>query len=143
MSAIDLRNEMRIRTHILNLGQKAAPRVRNMLLAGAEVLWQQSQLITPQETGAMRSSGVFGLEGKGLESSAYVQYGGPGLGYTVFVHENPIPTHGEAYNIKHAADISAGLDFARRPLEQYKFLEEPARTKLDLVRAAVIRELNA
>lgn len=47
--------------------------------------------------------------------------------YAVWVHENLEAAHGQAFNVKHAAEIKAGLEHSRGPLQQAKFLEQPAR----------------
>ena len=142
MPGIDLRDVERIREKILNLGEKAAPRVRRMLLAAAKVIYEETDKIVPEDKGPLRASGQVGLIGTGLASEAFVSYGGPDAPYVVWVHEDPTKTHGQAFNVKHAAEIAAGFEKARRPEERFKFLEEVARTKLFRVREAVIKELN-
>lgn len=47
--------------------------------------------------------------------------------YHVYVHENLQYAHGAAYNAKYADRIQRGLDHKRRPQEQAKYLEQPAR----------------
>lgn len=47
--------------------------------------------------------------------------------YAAAVHENLLVTHGQAFNVKHAAEIKAGLEHSRGPTQQAKFLEQPAR----------------
>jgi hypothetical protein len=53
------------------------------------------------------------------------------VGYTVdyalWVHEDLTKSHGQDFNILHAAEIAAGTEHPRRPQERAKFLEEPLR----------------
>jgi hypothetical protein len=53
-------------------------------------------------------------------------------GYAVYVHENPDAAHGQAFNIKHAAELAkhpktGPYRHNRGPEQQYKFLEKPFR----------------
>lgn len=54
------------------------------LLWGATKIFNESQRITPVETGALRGSGAV----ESVSSSEYeITYGGPAAGYAVWVHE--------------------------------------------------------
>lgn len=98
----------------------------------------ESEEIVPVDTGAMRATAYTEKQGTGFKTEAHVGYG---TDYAVFAHEIASYAHGEAFNIKYAAEIAAGTEHARRPQEQYKFLEKPLQdnkaTIVEIVAAEV------
>jgi hypothetical protein len=101
---------------------------------GANHLRDESLKIVPIESKELRDSceKPKNVGGRGLKADYIVQYEAE---YAVWVHEIPNPphAHGRDFNIKHAADIAAGKYKAKRPDEQWKFLEKPMRTERDAI----------
>jgi len=75
-----------------DLGKKYAEGIG----AVARLIWSESQDVTPVDTGALRASGDYWVEGSGWATVGYVGYGGPVEGfervpavYTTWVHDAP------------------------------------------------------
>lgn len=115
---------------------------------GGKHLLRESMKIVPMWTGALRASGrVDNIGGEGSDVDIVVHYGGGSKGsgaYSVYVHEikDPPVAHGASFNRKHAAMIallSGGKKkkhsyyYNRKPEEQFKFLEKPAREERDAI----------
>lgn len=106
------------------------------VLNGATFVLRESNEVVPVDKGRLRDSGYALRSGSGLGSVGTVGYR---KDYGIWVHEDLTKAHGEAYNIKHAADIAAGNTYdyegerrtyrPRRPQERAKFLEFAIRTK--------------
>lgn len=87
-------------------------------------LLSKSQAIVPVEFGVLRGSGYARVEGKGFSAEGQVGYTAD---YAVIVHEDLEARHGQDYNDWYGEEIAAGTKTPRRPEEQAKFLEQPAR----------------
>lgn len=118
--------------------------------AGA-LLLTKSQEIVPIDTGALTSTGKNVFRTHHGRPEARVSYGpvfdpGTGQEYSLDVHEDLRVAHGEEFNLKHADEIAAGLTHARRPEEQAKYLERPARQNAkamgDIVEAEMKKEIR-
>lgn len=103
------------------------------LLDAGRFLLSESQAIVPVEFGNLRGSGGVRKEGKGFGTQVIVYYTAD---YAVYVHEiDPVDSngifrrHGADYNAWHGEEIAAGKLHSRGPLQQAKFLEQPAREK--------------
>lgn len=68
------------------------------------------------------------------DKSVVVGYEAP---YAVVVHEDLEAAHGAAFNVKHAAEISAGKEKARGDNQQAKYLEAPFRIHKERIKAIV------
>ncbi len=139
MSAIDPKDASKVRTAIRYLGKGRSGDVHKGMWAMAEILLKEARNLVPVETGALYRSGRIRVDATGLNIMAYVIFGGSGydIDYAWIVHENLMAAHGEAFNIKHAAEIARGKEHPRRPQEQAKFLEVAARTKTRGMRDAL------
>lgn len=106
---------------------RAVNYVTKSMEAGAKKIYDESQKLVPIDTGALAASGHIVTVHAGFDSSVEVIYGGEDAYYAVFVHEDPTKAHGFVFNELHADEIASGKTHARRPQEQFKFLEVPAR----------------
>ena len=108
------------------------------LKKGGLHLQRKSQEITPVDWGPLKASSFLrNVGGSGFDTDIVVGYGGEGVGYAVYVHEDLNKAHGKEFNIKHAAEIAAGKMVykgkKKKPManrgekQQAKFLERPAR----------------
>ena len=125
-----------IKSHSLNVGKKVSS---NMKKAGL-LLQRESQKIVPVDKSNLRGSAFTRSYGIGIKTHVTIGYT---ANYAAYVHEDLTKAHGEDYNTKYAAEIAAshekGRDtkgrftkisrryHARKPDEQAKFLEKPAR----------------
>jgi hypothetical protein len=96
-------------------------------------LKKESRHLVPIETRELYNSAFSRTSGSGLNAVAQVGYNMP---YAVRVHEDLTLAHGEVFNQKYARQRLAAVTAAekikyalRRPQEQAKFLEQPAREK--------------
>lgn len=96
---------------------------RGLKKAGLFLL-AKSMKEVPVEHGVLKASGFVRHKGSGFSTKVYVGYT---AAYAIYVHENMDATHGEAFNMKHSADIAAGRVKARGPGQKSKFLEDPAK----------------
>lgn len=115
---------------------------KGLLKAGLH-LQGLSQQIVPVEHGVLKASAQTRLvEDQLTNPTVIVSYTAP---YASYVHEIPPPgvTHGAEYNTKHAAEIAAGVDFARGPNQTYKFLERPLRENVEELKKMVRTEVSA
>lgn len=87
-------------------------------------LQRESQHLVPVEFGVLRNTAGTRKRGSGFNTIVVVFYG---TDYAVYVHENLEAAHGQRFNEKYSKEISAGTMHRRRPQEQAKFLEAPAR----------------
>lgn len=116
------------------------------LKRGGVHLLGKSLAICPVDKGPLHASGHVRSEGSGFQTVVTVGYGGNASEYAVIVHEDLTKAHGDAFNNKHAAEIQAGTEHARKPEEQAKFLERPAREEhpviADIIETSIISELH-
>jgi hypothetical protein len=97
----------------------------------------QCAKIIPIKTARMANTGFGRVRGSGFQAIAEVGYG---THYALYVHEDLDKVHGEAFNVKYAAQIAAGTETARRPQEQAKFLSDPiARARRDGSLARIVQ----
>jgi hypothetical protein len=118
--------------------KKAVRRTARGLKAGATLLRNESVKLVPVQDGELKKSAYVRSIGKrsGKGAAYAVGYTAP---YAAVVHEDLSAVHGKMFNAKHARAISKARTsksasqrkrwHKRRPDEQAKFLEAPARTK--------------
>lgn len=112
---------------------------RGLLKAGL-ALQRDSQKIVPVETGKLKRSAYTKIvSDDGKHPEVIVGYS---TDYALYVHEDLSKAHGGAYNLKHAADIAAGRDFARGENQQAKFLERPLRENRKRYIEILRKEIN-
>jgi hypothetical protein len=121
---------------------------RGLKLAGIEIL-RDSQKRVPVDLGTLKATGHVRHEGAGFACTVYVGYG---TEYAAYVHEEIEKAHGQAYNLKYAAEIRAKARYwyrggwrtyhKRRPGEQAKFLTDAVRAKEHEVVDIIIREAH-
>ena len=99
-------------------------------------LQRESQKIVPRDVSNLHGSAFTRAFPMGWNTDVVVGYTSK---YAVYVHENLDAAHGAAYNTKHAAAIGKKLKGYRRkrPEEQAKFLEAPARLKRSMILAII------
>jgi len=90
--------------HLKNHREAAAAAVERAVPEAAEILLEESNKLCPVDTGRLKESGTIVIQGKGLNTRAWVVYDTP---YAIFVHEN--------------------LEVFHEPPTQAKFLEEAVR----------------
>src|SRR3990167_2541856 len=96
-------------------GPRYIAEVRDISYRWAEAVMTKAKLLTPVDTGALRSSGHVQDQSSASVVRIVLGFGGPSAGYAVYVHEN---LH------------------AHHPVGQAKFLETPFNESLaDLERA--------
>ena len=119
---------------------KVGMAVEKGLIAGGTYLRTKSMEIVPFQIGKLHASAYAprNVGGRGFKADIVIGYTAE---YAVWVHEIPNPphAHGKEFNMKHAAEIAAakgtpkgtaeGGMKARKPEEQWKFLEQPMRTE--------------
>jgi len=111
----------------------------NMFQAG-KFLQKTSEELVPIDTGDLRKSAYTRLFKDGWFTNVVVGYA---IEYAAYVHEDLDKAHGDRFNIKNAAEIAAGRSGykMKRPDEQAKFLERPAREHTATILAIVMRGL--
>lgn len=111
----------------------------NMFQAG-KYLQHVSEELVPIDTEDLKKSAYTKLFKDGWFTNVVVGYA---ISYAAYVHENLDKAHGERYNAKHASKIAAGIEGykLKRPDEQAKFLEKPAREHRAQILAIVMRHL--
>ena len=115
-----------IKSHSLNVGKKVSS---NMKKAGL-LLQRESQKIVPVDKSNLRGSAFTRSYGIGIKTHVTIGYT---ANYAAYVHEDLNAAHGEQYNIKYASEIASSKEqgrkgfHLRKPEEQNKFLEAPAR----------------
>lgn len=93
-----------------------------VLQAEAERIMTISKGLVPVDTGALRASGVAGVNVEGGKVSMVLSYGGPAVDYAVIVHE----------------DLSA-----YHPNGQAKYLEEPMLDAVNGMEARLAESIRA
>lgn len=115
-------------SNLKRAGKKVAAGVERGLKKGGLHLQRCSQKIVPVNMGNLKGSSFCrSIGGVGFATDIVVGYTAK---YAVFVHEDLNKAHGEAFNVKYAEKIAAGLPGfkgGRGPGQQAKFLEKPAR----------------
>lgn len=91
----------------------------------AKYLLKRSQELVPTDSGRLAASGRIESHNYGFAATIDVVYGDENAYYAVFVHENLLAVHGDAFNAKYAYEIAMGREHPRRSQEQAKFLQEP------------------
>ena len=119
------------------------------LVKGGKLIYDESRRLCPVGiTGNLHASARQTKEGSGLTSDVMVSYGTRNdekVTYAVYVHERIELAHGVDFNIKHAKKIAESPSpyyFNRRPQEQAKFLERPAREQKDNILKVIVAELK-
>lgn len=121
---------------------------RGLKKAGVHLLGKSIDIV-PIDTGNLRAGAFVRSDGAGAKIVVLVGYVAD---YAVYVHEDMNAAHGQAFNIKHAAEIAAykaqykkgkgpysPYSHKRKPEEQAKFLETPLRNEMDTM-AAIVRQ---
>lgn len=120
----------------------ASVHAKNQVTAGmqsaAEHVLVESRRLVPKETFALHDSGRIKVTKAGFKTSIDVIYSAP---YALYVHENPMAAHGQAFNVKYVNEIAAGKFRLKDPWETWKFLEIPTRD-LQSVRKAMWKGIN-
>jgi hypothetical protein len=119
--------------------RKGEATARGLKKAGLS-LQHWSQEVAPVDKGIMYGSAFTRLtKNAGFNSEVQVGYT---TSYAIFVHENLNAAHGDVYNEKYAAEIERGDKgfHLRKPNEQAKFLENPAREHAQDIKDIVARE---
>ena len=154
--AVDIKIEVTGITDALN----SSKATRGRLLAGVNnavnkiglLLLREAKLRAPHDVGDLIRSARFKRDG----ADGVVAFRSD---YAAIVHEDPRAnpavkqvTHGQDYNIKHAADIAMGRKYwyknrmrkyhTRRPQEAWKFLENPARENVAKFSAIATSEIT-
>jgi len=123
------------------------------LVKGGKIIYDESRNFCPiGVTGNLHASARVTKEGSGMTTDVEVSYGTKNdekVTYAVYVHERLEPAHGEEFNTKHALKIALARTpaqkkyyFTRRPQEQAKFLERPAREQKNNILNIIIKELK-
>lgn len=168
MEPIRIKGLDRVIRNLSGLGRRLGPAVERGLLKSANMIMRESLKIVPVQTGFLKSSWDIRKHGSGLRAKVLAGYFG--VYYAPYVHEIPNPphAHGQEFNIKHAEELAraglwksslkthrttwkpygfagtaAGGMFPRKPKEQYKFLERPARERTSDVLRIVRQEIRA
>lgn len=110
-------------------------RLSNALMRVTEVIRDASIEIAPKDTEYMVDTAHI-REVSDLEK--VFAYTAP---YSVYVHEDLEKAHGAAFNEKYEKLIGLGIERARGPNEQAKFLEKPIRDPL--VQRRAVKAANA
>jgi len=127
---------------------------RGLVKSGLLVM-RESQKMVPVQMGPLKASAFTDKSGSGFATDVMIGYNGPL--YAAYVHEIPgidlssPVTHGQAFNIKHAAEIAAakgtpfgtaaGGMFNRKPEEQWKYLERPLWDNLGKIFGTITNEI--
>ena len=116
----------------------------NLYQAG-KFLQKVSQEIVPIDTKALHDSAKTTLFSAGWYSNVAISYGNAKVQYAVRVHEDLDMNHGAKFNSVYAAEIAQGrVGYKmKRPDEQAKFLEKPARDHQATILAIIMRGLSA
>jgi len=111
----------------------------NMFQAG-KFLQKTSEELVPVDTGKLKDSAYTHLFKDGWFTNVVVGYA---IEYAAYVHEDLNKAHGDRFNIEHASEIAEGKSGfkMKRPDEQAKFLERPAREHTATILAIVMRGL--
>lgn len=123
------------------------------LVKGGKLLYDESRILCPIGiTGNLHASARVTKEGSGMTTDVEVSYGTKNdekVTYAVYVHErlDPPIAHGHSFNIKHADEIAKAPPgekyfVNRRPQEQAKYLERPAREQKDAILRIIENELK-
>lgn len=109
--------------------------------AGAKELHNASLFLCPIDKGVLSGTSKVDYVGGGSSIQAFVSYPDP---KAMYVHEDLEKAHGAIFNVKYANEIARGEEHERRPQEQAKFLEVPARSTIVRHRivAAILRVLQ-
>jgi hypothetical protein len=99
------------------------------------VLQRESQRLVPVDYGVLKASAFTRAEGTGLKTEVTVGYT---AAYAIYVHENrEMKLKGEPRPPPHK-----GLYWDPQGRGQSKFLEQPARTLKDTLRAIILKEMK-
>jgi hypothetical protein len=147
-----------VNRYLLAFSKKQAKKHERAVMAVGQFLLLLSREIVPVETGALFKSGKVTKKGSGWKTESIVSYSTP---YAVYVHEDLDKAHGAAYNAKNnfsekessswnifkrgrilKSATALAKDHPRRPQEQAKFLEQPARENRSAFKQLYIREMK-
>lgn len=156
MNVIEVKGIDKVVNNLARTHKIVGARVEAGLLKAGAMIMRESQKIVPVQLGNLKAAAFERKEGSGTK--AVVTIGYEGVSYAAYVHEIPglnlssPVTHGELFNIKHAADIvaakgtkwgtAAGGMFKRKPQEQWKFLEHPVRDNANKVLDIISTEIK-
>ena len=94
-------------SNLMVADEKIAMGVARGLKRGGRFLQRESQKIVPVQTGNLKNSAFTrNVGGSGFHTDILVGYT---ANYSVYVHENLEAAHGQAFNIKYAAEIKAKI----------------------------------
>lgn len=119
---------------------KVAQLSTNLYQAG-KFLQKVSQEIVPIDTQALHDSAFTLLIPAGMFTNVVVGYN---TSYAVRVHEDLDMRHGARFNQHYASEIAQGREgyTMKRPDEQAKFLEKPARDHQGTILAIVMKGMS-
>jgi len=122
------------------------------LVKGGGLLYNESRRFCPVMTGTLKASARVEKKGSGLTTDVIVSYGSKNdekVQYAVYVHQDMEKAHGWRFNTKHADRIANAHTpeqrkyyFNRKPEEQAKFLERPAREQKDAILNIIAEEVK-
>lgn len=105
---------------------KATRATEDVLEQCGQIILKQALVYVPYRTGRLYRSGKVIVTGKGGRATVRVVFGGPGIAYALYVHENPTMYH--------------------RPPTMYKYLERAVAgtkgTRVALVKRTLLTELG-
>jgi hypothetical protein len=157
MKPIEVIGVSKVVSNLLKVKKNIGRGVERGFVKSAQFIRRESRFIVPRQIGTLHDKWDIRKHGSGLKVD--VEFGYFGTEYGAFVHEVPgidlssPVTHGQLFNIKHAAEIAAakgtplgtaaGGMFRRRPQEQWKFLEKPIREHttdiLNIIKSEVMK----
>lgn len=108
-------------------------------LSVARFILLESLKLVPIETGLLAASGKATVIGKSYSSVSRVTFATP---YAVYVHGDKEAAHGSRYNAENAERIRKGLTHARRPQEQYRFLQSSIDNNQKEIRQIINLEMR-
>lgn len=136
MTKVEVKGTSEVTTKLVKSNMHVGRRIAAALRAGGTFLLRESKAVVPEETGKLKKSGYTKNVGKKLGLGANIV-----VGYTAdhaaLVHEILDNKHGREFNTANSDKIAwvqangtssqKRIWKARKPEEQAKFLEEPAR----------------
>lgn len=117
--------------------RRRANTIETMMRELAANVYHASQELVPLDKGPLKASGRVETKGSGEKTHSDVIYGDAEAPYAVVVHEDPTKRHGSEFNAYYAEEIASGITHARRPQEQFKFLEIAMRQQITTIRQII------
>lgn len=101
------------------LGRRKATATRateDVLRQNGEIILKQALVYVPFRTGRLYRSGKVIVTGRGGNAKVRVVFGGPGIAYALYVHENPAVYHKPPTMYKYLERAVAGTKGTRAAL---------------------------